>query len=154
MRAAALSPIQDVSAWQRVLDRHQELFAEMSAGPAVAAVPRYHAGPDGAKRTAIMPVSDPVPMLAWEMHDGRMVARDRVFRGLDGLDADLLFVAEDGALEAVLACAGENPFAELKRQIRAGRILVFVMRTRPELQALGYEDFLECLRLPFLGACR
>ena len=154
METVGIAPIHDLAGWQRVLDHHQALFAEMSSGPSIGLLPRYHPGADGAQRAALMPVSEPVPMLVWEWNEGRMVARDRVFHGLNGLSADLLFVAEDGALEAVLARAGDNPFGELKRQIRAARIQVFVMRTRPQLQALGYEDFLECLGLPFLGPCR
>jgi hypothetical protein len=154
VETVGIAPIHDLATWQRVLDRHPELFTEMSCGPSIGLVPRYYLGLDGAKRAVIMPVSEPVPMLAWERSDGRMVARDRVFRGLSDVSADLLFVAEDGAFEAVLERAGEDPFGELKRQIRAGRIQVFVMRTREELQGLGYEDFLEYLGLPFLGPCR
>jgi hypothetical protein len=154
VETVGIAPIHDLAGWQRVLDRHQELFAEMGCGPSIGLVPRYHPGADGAKRAVVMPVSEPVPMLVWERAEGRMAARDRVFHGLNGVSADLLFVAEEGALEAVLARAGENPFGELKRQIRAARIQVFVMRTRRELAALGYEDFLECLGLPFLGPCR
>ena len=154
MQAVGIAPIHDLAEWQRVLDYHQALFAETSRGASIGFILRYHAGADGAKRAVITPVSEPMPMLVWERSDGRVVARDRVFHGLNGVSVDLLFVAKDSALDAVLARAGENPFGELKRQIRAARIQLFVMRTRPELQALGYEDFLECLRLPFLGACR
>jgi hypothetical protein len=149
-----IASIHDLAAWQRVLDHQQELFAEMDCGSTIGVVLRNHPGADGAKRTVLVPVSEPVPMLAWERDEARMVARDRVFHGLEGVSADLLFVAEEGALEAVLARAGENPFGELKRQIRAARIQVFVMRTRRELAGLGYEDFVECLGLPFLGPCR
>ena len=154
MQAVGIAPIHDLAEWQRVLDYHQALFAETSRGASIGFILRYHASADGAKRAVITPVSEPMPMLVWERSDGRVVARDRVFHGLNGVSVDLLFVAKDSALDAVLARAGENPFGELKRQIRAARIQLFVMRTRPELQALGYEDFLECLGLAFLGPCR
>jgi hypothetical protein len=42
----------------------------------------------------------------------------------------------------------------MKRQIRAGNIMFFVMRTKYELQDAGYEEFLDTLGLAFLGACR
>ena len=70
-----------------------------------------------------------------------------------GLGVDLLFLAGDCALEAVLARA-EHPLGEMKRQLRAARVQFFVFRTKHELRDLGYEDFVEALGLPFLGACR
>lgn len=37
--------------------------------------------------------------------------------------------------------------------IRLGRINLFLLGTRDDLLALGFEDFLEALGVPFLGTC-
>jgi hypothetical protein len=116
-------------------------------------VQRYFVDAEGARRSAAMPSTPALPMLEWRKRDGRLLAQAGTYRGLDGLGVDLLFVAGDGALEAVLA-RDEHPLGEMKRQLRAARIQFFVFRTKRELRDLGYEDFVEALGLPFLGACR
>jgi hypothetical protein len=82
-----------------------------------------------------------------------MRAEAGTYRGLADVGVDVLFLADAGALEAVLA-REEHPLGEMKRQLRASRIQFFVFRTKQELRDLGYEDFVEALGLPFLGACR
>jgi len=42
----------------------------------------------------------------------------------------------------------------MKKMIRQGNMLFFVMKAKHELQEAGYEDFLDSLGLAFLGACR
>jgi hypothetical protein len=138
--------------WQRVLDRHAELFAETTEGASVAIVPRFARGADGRQRPTVMPVSEPLPMLLWLREPGAMLVRDAEFRGLKGLVSDLLLIAGEGALDEALA--HERPFSELKRQLRSGRMLFMVMRTRDELRERGWSDFIESLGLPFLGTCR
>ena len=131
-----------VSAWQRVLDRHADLFAEIEEKASLAIVPRR----------VVAPVCDPVPMLLWVREPDRMAARPGQFGGFKALSSDMLLVANDGTLEAALA--GEEPLREIKRQLRAGGMLFMVLRQREELREHGWEDFLEWLGLPFLGSCR
>lgn len=138
--------------WQQVLDRHAELFAETAEGASVAIVPRFARDADGRQRPVVMPVSEPLPMLLWLREPAAMLVRDAEFRGLKGLVSDLLLIAGEGSLEESLA--HERPFSELKRQLRSGRILFMVMRTRDELRERGWGDFIESLGLPFLGTCR
>jgi hypothetical protein len=149
---APLPPIGALAAWQRMLDRNAALFAETVTGASIAIVPRFAPGSGGKPRPTVMPVSDPVAMLLWTREPRGMVAREGRFQGLKGLSADLLLVAGEGALDAALAHA--EPLGELKRQLRAGRMLFMVMRTREELRERGWTDFLEALGLPFLGTCR
>jgi hypothetical protein len=149
----AVAAIEDVSAWQRLIDDYASLFVPLADGAGIGLVPRFFVDASGARRAAAMPSTPPLPMLEWRMCDGRMRAQAASYRGLDGLGVDLLFLAGDGALEAVLARA-EHPLGEMKRQLRAARIQFFVLRTKRELADLGYEDFVEALGLPFLGACR
>lgn len=131
-----------LAAWQGVLDRHADLFAEIEQGASVAVVPRRVA----------KPVCDPVPMLLWVREPDRMAARTVQFGGFKALSSDLLLVANEGTLEAALA--HEEPLREIKRQLRAGGMLFMVLRKREELREHGWEDFLEWLGLPFLGSCR
>jgi hypothetical protein len=149
----AAAALEDLAAWQRVIDGYAPLFEPLAAGAAVGLVPRFFVDANGTRRSAAMPATPPLPMLAWRKCDGRMLAQPATYGGLDGLGVDVLFLAGDGALEAVLA-RDEHPLGEMKRQLRAARIQFFVFRTRSELRNLGYEDFVEALGLPFLGACR
>ncbi|HVC12988.1 MAG TPA: hypothetical protein VNE59_15200 [Burkholderiales bacterium] len=150
----ATDALLDLPAWQAILDREAAVFTELAPGASVAFVPRHAAGPDGVLRPSAMPSVAPLEVLAWERGADAMTAYARSYRGLAAAACDVLFFFERDALEAVLARADDGPFGEMKRRIRAGRILLMVLRTREELRARGYEDFLESLGLPFMGACR
>ncbi len=130
------------AAWQRVLDRHAELFEEIEPGASVAVVPR----------SVVAPVCDPAPMLVWVREPEGMAARGGEFSGFKTLDSDLLLVTNEGTLDAALA--RDEPLAEIKRQLRAGGMMFMVLRRKDELRAHGWEDFLEWLGMPFLGTCR
>lgn len=130
------------TAWQRVLDRHAELFEQIEDGASVAVVPRR----------VVAPVCDPVPILLWVREPGGMAARSAQFGGFKALSSDLLLIANDGTLEAALS--RDEPLGEIKRQLRTGGMLFMVLRRREELREHGWEDFLEWLGMPFLGTCR
>jgi hypothetical protein len=149
----AVAAVEDLAAWQRVIDGYAPLFEPLATGAAVGVVSRFFVDANGTRRSAAMPSTPALPMLEWRKRDDCMCAQPGTYRGLEGLGVDLLFLAGDGALEAVLA-REEHPLGEMKRQLRAARIQFFVLRTKHELRALGYEDFVEALGLPFLGACR
>ena len=131
-----------LAAWQQVLDRHAALFEELEEGASVALV----------ARRVLAAAREPVPMLVWVREAGGMAARAAEFSGYRALGADLLLVANDGALEAALE--REEPLAEVKRQLRAGGMMFMVLRRKDELRDHGWEDFLEWLGMPFLGTCR
>jgi hypothetical protein len=150
---AAVAALEDVAAWQNLIDGYAPLFEPLAAGAAIGLVPRFFSEAAGTRRSAAMPSTPTLPMLEWCKRDGRMLAQPGTYSGLENLGVDLLFLAGDGALEAVLA-REEHPLGEMKRQLRAARIQFFVFRTKRELRDLGYEDFVEALGLPFLGACR
>ena len=149
----AAAALEDLAAWQRLIDGYAPLFEPLAPGAAVGVAPRRFVDATGASRSAAMPVTPPLPMLEWRKRDDCMLAQAAAYRGLGSPGVDLLFLAGDGALEAVLA-RDEHPLGEMKRALRAARIQFFVLRTKHELRDLGYEDFLEALGLPFLGACR
>jgi hypothetical protein len=149
----ALAALENLAAWQRVIDGYAPLFEPLATNATVGLVPRFFVDAIGARRSTAMPATPTLPMIEWRKRDDRMRAQPGTYRGLDGVGVDLLFLAGDGALEAVLA-REEHPLGEMKRQLRAARIQFFVFRTKHELRDLGYEDFVEALGLPFLGACR
>jgi hypothetical protein len=132
--------------WQQVLDRHADLFAEVVPGASIGVVPGSPARANIAQEVA------PVQMQLWLRDPERMKVGAGNYRGLKTLASDILLLPEDGALEAALA--HRNPLGELKRQLRAGRVLCMVMRERKELRERGWADLFEALGLPFLGTCR
>jgi hypothetical protein len=149
----AVAPLADVAAWQRLIDGYAALFEPLAEGAGVGVVQRFFVDAAGARRSAAMPTTPVLPMLEWRKHGGRMVAQPGTYSGLGDIGVDLLFLANDGALEAALA-RDEHPLGEMKRQLRGARIQFFVFRTKRELTDLGYEEFFDALGLPFLGACR
>lgn len=135
-----------MNSWQAVLDASADLFAEVVPGASIALAPGTP------PRGNVKQVRDPVPMLLWLRGPDRMAVVQDEYRGLKSLAADVLFLPETGALETALA--HEHPMSELKRELRDGRMLVMVLRSRKELRERGWSDFFEALGLPFQGSCR
>lgn len=141
--------------WQAMLERHAELFTDMLPGAAVGFVPRAGSGLQPGKRVAALTQSDAAgEMMVWEVREDGMHATLRRYAGFQDARVDLLFVAEDGALAAMQEALDGDTLSIMRRQIRKGGIMFYVMRTKYELQDAGYEDFLDTLGLAFLGACR
>jgi hypothetical protein len=135
-----------MNGWQSVLDRHAEVFAEVAPGASIALAPSTP------PRANVKQVLEPRPMVLWLREPAGMRVCEDQYRGLKTLGADVLFLPEEGALEAALA--HEQPMSELKRKLRDGRMLVMVMRSRNELRERGWTDFFAALGLPFQGTCR
>jgi len=135
-----------MASWQSVLEGHADLFSEVQVGASIALAPGTP------PRANVKQARDPVPMLLWLRDPSGMSVRAAEFRGLKSLASDVLFLPEDGALEAALA--HDQPMSELKRELRDGRMLVMVMRSRKELRERGWSEFFEALGLPFQGTCR
>lgn len=134
------------ASWQEVLEGSAELFAEVIPGASVAIVP------GSPPRSNIGQVVDPAPMQLWSREASGMKVGAGEYRGLKTLPSDVLLLPDDGALETALA--HPYPMSELKRQLRAGRVLCMVLRGRDELRARGWADLFDALGLPFLGTCR
>ncbi|HNQ57858.1 MAG: hypothetical protein DPW12_09900 [Rhodocyclaceae bacterium] len=155
MSVVAESTFGELADWQAMLDRHGELFAEMVPGSSVAIVPREGSGIQPGKHVAgLKAAGGSGDMLRWEVTADGMRASVVPYLGFQDAKVDLLFVAEAEALDKLRADIGEATLPLMKRQIRAGSIMFFVMRTKYELQDAGYEEFLDSLGLAFLGACR
>lgn len=151
------SKFSDVKQWQAMLDRHAELFTEMTPGSAVGFVPRAGSGIQPGKHVAALNDASGGEMLVWQIrsgHEAGMLAIKRGYTGFQQANVDLLFVADDDALAAMQGALQGDTLSIMKRQIRKGNIMFFVMKTKYQLQDAGYEDFLDSLGLAFLGACR
>lgn len=145
----------DVAQWQAMLDRHAPLFSELEPGCAVGFVPREGSGIHPGKHVAgLLNAGGSGQMLTWAMQDGGMRAAMRDYAGFQDVGVDLLFVADADGLQAMNEAVQGEALTIIKRQIRKGSIMFFVMKTKYQLQDAGYEDFLDSLGLAFLGACR
>ena len=145
----------DMRLWQSMLDRQRELFAEMDSGSRIGFVSREASGILPGKRLeGVQVVATEVPLMAWEVDNGGMAARIERFAGMSSTRVDLLLVADQDAMNTMLAELGGDMLKTIKRLIRRGNIMFFVFKNKAQLQDAGYEDFLESLGLAFLGACR
>jgi hypothetical protein len=145
----------DIHEWQEMLDRHALLFSELLPGSAVGFVPRAGSGIHPGKHVAgVMNAAGEGEMLTWAMEGESFRASLGRYRGFQQARVDLLFVADEDALAAMRGALHGDTLSIIKRQIRKGAIMFFVMKTKFELQDAGYEDFLDSLGLAFLGACR
>ena len=155
MTVATASLFGELDDWQAMLDRHGELFVDMVPGSSVAILPREGSGIQPGRHVAGLKAAGGAgDMLRWEVTANGMRAEIVPYRGFQEAKVDLLFVAEAEALDKLRGDIGEETLPLMKRQIRAGGIMFFVMRTKYELQDAGYEEFLDSLGLAFLGACR
>lgn len=155
MTVAETSVLGELHEWQGMLDRHATLFSELLPGSAVGFVPRAGSGIHPGKHVAgVMQAGGEGQMLTWAMEDEHMRANLRHYSGFQDAGVDLLFVADEDGLDAMRDALSGETLSIIKRQIRKGSIMFFVMKTKYELQDAGYEDFLDSLGLAFLGACR
>jgi hypothetical protein len=155
MNVTETSTFGDIDEWQAMLDRHATLFSELLPGSSVGFVPRAGSGIHPGKHVAgVMAAGGEGQMLTWGMEANRMHANIRHYSGFQDARVDLLFVADESGMEAMREALSGETLSIIKRQIRKGAIMFFVMKTKYELQDAGYEDFLDSLGLAFLGACR
>ena len=158
MSPGAQSMFADLPAWQAILDRYQELFSDMLPGSRIGILPRSGTSLMAGKHLAGLSNSEfSLPdgkMLVWEVNGEGMRAGYRPCRKFNEAQADLLLVPDDAAFEEIRRSLDGDPLSTIKKMIRRGNILFFVMKTKYQLQDAGYEDFLDTLGLAFLGACR
>lgn len=150
--------LSDIAGWQRMLDRHAELFTELAPGSRIGLLAREVTGfapgrqPVGWREARFG--TDGAILLVWEAAYGRMLARnERIGRFADAR-ADFLLLADGQSLAEAHAALETDALARLKRRIRRGDTMLCMFRTRAELVDAGYEDFLDSLGLAFMGACR
>ncbi|OPX86042.1 hypothetical protein [Pelotomaculum sp. PtaB.Bin117] len=92
-------------------------------------------------------------MQIWEVRDSKITVIAQSFPGFRSVDADLLFVIEALALKNIYKKLKNNAWAEFKKLLRQGEILFYIMKNRDELDAMGYEELIDRLGIPWLGTC-
>jgi hypothetical protein len=156
--AGADEMLADVAGWQRMLDRHAELFTELAPGARIGILPREATGFAPGRQPAHWREArfgaDGAPLLAWEAAGGRMRACCERVGGFGDARADFLLLADAQSIAEAYAALDSDALGRLKRRIRRGDVMLCTFRTRAELAESGYEDFLDSLGLAFMGACR
>lgn len=147
----------EVAHWRAVVDASEGLFAELGDGARMGLIARSGFAPAGRRLAGLSAAAaawSGTPMLAFAAANGRIEVSAETFEGFDMSRLDLLFVADEEARAELAATPAADALRALKRLIRRGSVMFFVLRTRHELQEAGYDDLLDSLGLAFLGACR
>jgi hypothetical protein len=155
--AAIVDVVHDAARWQQAFDASATLFASLSDGARMGLIAQPGFAPAGRRRAGLNEAATryaDAPMLVFAAAGGRIDVTVGRFAGFAAAGPDLLFAADEEARAELAAAPAPSLLRAMKRQIRRGGVLFFVLRTRHELAAAGYEDFLESLGIPFLGSCR
>jgi hypothetical protein len=147
----------DVAHWQAVVDASEWLFSELGDGARMGLIARSGFAPAGRRRAGLSAAASAcsgTPMLAFAAANRRVEVTAETFEGFEMARLDLLFVADEEARAELAATPAAEALRALKRLIRRGNVMFFVLRARHELQDAGYDDLLDSLGLAFLGACR
>lgn len=139
MEAANL--LLDTGPWQEFVDRKKHVFSKIRDGGKIGILPK-----DG-------PEAGGGFLLVWTVREGKITVHNQHFRGFRESGADLLFVAEAPALKKIYEELKNDPLAELKRQIRSGCVVFFVLRTGDELLDMGFGELIDQIGIPWIGAC-
>jgi hypothetical protein len=143
--------------WQAVFDAEGALVAELADGARMGLIANAASAPAGRRRAGLDAAGARyagAPMLVFAAASGRIAVTSERFESFEASDLDLLFVADEDARAELAGTPGLAKLATMKRLIRRGSVMFFVLRGRHELQAAGYEDFLDSLGIAFLGSCR
>jgi len=148
----------DLPGWQRLLDRHAELFTELAHGSRIGLLAREATGfapgrqPAGWREARFG--NERALLLVWQAAEGRMLACNERVAGFADVHTDFLLLADGPSLAEAHSALEGDALGRLKRRIRRGDIMLCTFRTRAQLADSGYEDFLDSLGLAFMGACR
>jgi hypothetical protein len=136
------APLPPPAAWQPMLDRHADLFADLDEGSRIGVARR-----DDVNRSGAL-------MVVWEMVDGKAKAKEQSFAGYQDANVDVMLVGDDEAMAEIAGELDGDALPALKQLVRKGSFICYVMKRRCVLVAAGYEDVLDSFGVPFLGACR
>lgn len=89
----------------------------------------------------------------WEMLEDSVRVSIQPFPGFRDASADLIFLLESSALEEVYRQSEGQLLVELRKQIRHGKVLLFLMKGLDYLIGMGYKELIEHLGIPCLGTC-
>ncbi|OPX84194.1 MAG: hypothetical protein A4E53_03970 [Pelotomaculum sp. PtaB.Bin104] len=92
-------------------------------------------------------------MQVWEVQETGMAVTIQPFPGFRSVDVDLLFVLDESALNTLYRELKNNALVEFKNLIRQGKILFYILKSRDQLDEMGYEELIDRLDIPWLGTC-
>ncbi len=130
------------AAWQPTIDSNADLFSDLDDGARIGIARRADVNQQGAL------------MVVWEAVDGVLTPKERPFSGYRDAEVDVLLVADDEALETLACRLDGDALPALKQLVRRGNVVCYVLKRRCALIAAGYEDVLDSIGVPFMGACR
>ena len=154
---AAGEEVVDAAYWQSAFDADPSLFAALNDGSRMGFIAHPDFAPAGRRRAGLDAVAEKfagAPLLAFTACNGRIAVTLERLESFEAANLDLVFIADDEARSALALTPCNAALRTMKRLIRRGNVLFFVLRTKHELQDAGYEDFLDSLGIPFLGSCR
>ncbi len=137
-----MTALPEAARWQGLLDRHSALFGDLDDGCRIGIARRTDLKPPGAE------------MVVWEARGRRLVAGRRPFCGYENAGVDVLLVGDDDAMTELSAELDGDALPTLKRLVRRGNVVCYVLRRQCELIEAGYEDVLQSMGVAFAGACR
>ncbi len=137
-----MTALPDPSRWQGLLDRHSTLFGDLDDGCRIGIARRADVNRPGAE------------MVVWEAEGGRLVAGWRPFTGYQDTGVDVLLVGDGDAMTELAGELEGDALPVLKRLVRRGNVVCYVLRRQCELLEAGYEDVLQSMGVAFAGACR
>lgn len=136
-----MTALPEPARWQPMLDRHATLFGELEDGCRIGVV----------RREGAVPATE---MVVWEARAGRLIAGASPFRGFENGGADVLLACDGEAMGELAAVLDGDALPVLKRLVRRGNIVCYVLKRQCELLDAGYEDVLQSMGVAFAGACR
>jgi len=95
-------------------------------------------------------------MMVWSVEEhGVSVQYEPVnLRCSGGASTDIVFIVDDETLAMLLGASGDNLANRLAARSKRGKMMLYFMIGRDDLEDGGYFDFLEMVGLSFLGPCR
>lgn len=136
---AALPP---PAAWRPTLESNADLFSDLDDGARIGIARRADVNREGAV------------MVVWEAAGGTLTAKEKPFPGYRDAEVDVLLVADDESLGALAGELDGDALPALKHLVRRGHVVCYVLKRRCALVEAGYEDVLDSIGVPFMGACR
>lgn len=136
-----MTALPEPARWQPMLDRHATLFGELQDGCRIGIV----------RREGAAPAAD---MVVWQARAGRLVAGECAFRGFENAGVDVLLSGDDEAMAELEMALDGDALPVLKRLVRRGNIVCYVLKRQCQLLDAGYEDVLQSMGVAFAGACR
>ncbi|NQV55078.1 MAG: hypothetical protein HQ503_04405 [Rhodospirillales bacterium] len=135
----------DRDVWAEMLDRCAAAFTSIAPGGRIGVV---------ANNNLATPISKlGGEMMVWTTQENGVAVSTQPF-ALAGTNTDLLFMVDGETLDALKGASADNLAKRLSSRSKRGKMMLYFMIGRDDLEDAGYFEFLESVGLSFLGPCR